>query len=51
MCKPRILSDERAARVRREYWLGKVHSVKRIAERHGIDTSTVLVYARRQHKP
>jgi DNA-binding CsgD family transcriptional regulator len=48
--KPRALTDERAKRVRREYYLGRINRPSRIAEREGISVSTVLAYAKRQHK-
>lgn len=48
--KPRILSPERAAQLCREYYLGKEHTVKRIAARNGIHPHTVVAYAKRQHK-
>jgi hypothetical protein len=50
MCKPRILSAERAARVRAQYYLGRINRPSRIAEREGISVSTVLAYAKREHK-
>jgi DNA-binding CsgD family transcriptional regulator len=48
--KPRSLTEEQAARVRREYYLGRINKPSRIAEREGISVSTVLAYAKREHK-
>lgn len=48
--KPRILTDELAAKVRKEYYIGRVYRPSRIAERHEISVSTVLAYAKRKHK-
>lgn len=48
--KPRALSDLEADQIRREYFIGRVHQVKRIAERWGVTPATVLAYAKRQHR-
>lgn len=45
--RPPKLPPEKQAKVRQEYWRGKVHTIDRIAERYGITRNTVIRYATR----
>jgi hypothetical protein len=45
--RPPKLPPEKQAKVRQEFWRGRVNTIERIAARHGISRNTVVRYATR----